>query len=81
MSVLQPRLMTARQAAAHLGVSLETLRQIERRGYIQSFSTPGGHRRYNHRMLDEYLEKSTGFFYKGAVSSGKGLDTRPRSEG
>jgi excisionase family DNA binding protein len=53
-----PRLLTAREASAYLGVSLNTLNRIEKRGLILPFRTPGGHRRYDVRMLDEYLEAS-----------------------
>jgi excisionase family DNA binding protein len=53
-----PRLLTARDASAYLGVSLNTLNRIEKRGLILPFRTPGGHRRYDVRMLDEYLEAS-----------------------
>jgi len=52
------RLLTARDAAAYLGVSLNTLNRIEKRGLILPFRTPGGHRRYELRMLDEYLEST-----------------------
>jgi DNA-binding transcriptional MerR regulator len=41
-----------------LGVSLNTLNRIEKRGLILPFRTPGGHRRYDVRMLDDYLEAS-----------------------
>ena len=52
----QARLLTAREASAYLGVSLNTLNRIEKRGLIRPFRTPGGHRRYDVRMLDDYLE-------------------------
>jgi excisionase family DNA binding protein len=52
------RLLTAKEAIGYLGISLNTLNRIEKRGLIQPFRTPGGHRRYDERMLDEYLESS-----------------------
>ncbi|HMK08353.1 MAG TPA: helix-turn-helix domain-containing protein [Anaerolineales bacterium] len=52
------RLLTAREASAYLGVSLNTLNRIEKRGLILPFRTPGGHRRYDVQMLDDYLESS-----------------------
>jgi len=58
MSVASLRLLTAREASAYLGVSLNTLNRIEKRGLLLPFRTPGGHRRYDVRMLDEYLEAS-----------------------
>jgi DNA-binding transcriptional MerR regulator len=54
----QPRLLTARKASAYLGVSLNTLNRIEKRGLLLPFRTPGGHRRYDVGMLDDYLEAS-----------------------
>ena len=52
------RLMTAREAAQYLRVSLFTLRRIEQQGLILPYRTPGGHRRYGLEMLNDYLEKS-----------------------
>ena len=51
-------LMTAREAAKYLRVSLFTLSRIEREGGIVPYRTPGGHRRYNVRMLNQYLNDS-----------------------
>ena len=51
-------LLTAREAAQYLRVSLFTLNRIERMGRLVPFRTPGGHRRYSVRMLNEYLENS-----------------------
>ena len=50
------RLLTAREASTYLGISLSTLNRIEKESLLVPFRTPGGHRRYNRRMLDEYLE-------------------------
>lgn len=51
-------LLTAKEAAQYLRVSLFTLGRIEKEGGIVPFRTPGGHRRYSLRMLHEYLENS-----------------------
>ena len=51
-------LMTAKEAAQYLRVSLLTLSKIEREGGIVPFRTPGGHRRYSLEMLNQYLENS-----------------------
>ncbi len=51
-------ILTAREAAEYLRVSLYTLRKMEKEGSLMPFRTPGGHRRYSIKMLDEYLEKS-----------------------
>jgi excisionase family DNA binding protein len=52
------RLLTAKEAAAYLRISLFTLRKIEQQGLIIPYRTPGGHRRYSVNMLNEYLENS-----------------------
>ncbi len=51
-------LLTAKEAVDYLGISLSTLHKIEKNGMIVPFRTPGGHRRYDREMLDEYLEAS-----------------------
>ncbi len=51
-------ILTAKEAAAYLRISLFTLRKIEQQGLIVPYRTPGGHRRYSHQMLSEYLENS-----------------------
>jgi excisionase family DNA binding protein len=51
-------ILTAREAAEYLQVSLYTLKTMESAGGLIPFRTPGGHRRYSLRMLNEYLEKS-----------------------
>ena len=52
------RLMTAKEAARYLRVSMFTLSKIEREGGLVPYRTPGGHRRYSLRMLNEYLNRS-----------------------
>jgi len=54
----QGRLLRAREAATYLSVSLVTLRRMEKQGVLSPYRTPGGHRRYSHEMLDDYLESS-----------------------
>jgi excisionase family DNA binding protein len=51
-------LLTAREAAEYLRISLFTLRKIEQQDLIVPYRTPGGHRRYSIEMLNDYLEKS-----------------------
>jgi excisionase family DNA binding protein len=51
-------LLTAKEAARYLRISLLTLSKIEKEGHIVPFRTPGGHRRYSIEMLNAYLEKS-----------------------
>jgi excisionase family DNA binding protein len=52
------KLLRAKEAAEYLGVSLVTLRRMERQGALLPYRTPGGHRRYSVEMLEEYLESS-----------------------
>ena len=58
MEVARYSLLTAKEAAQYLRVSLITLSKIEKQGGIVPFRTPGGHRRYSVQMLNEYLENS-----------------------
>jgi len=51
-------LLTAKEAAAYLRVSMFTLSKIEKEGGIVPYRTPGGHRRYSLPMLDKYLDES-----------------------
>jgi len=51
-------LMTAREAAKYLRVSIFTLSKMERAGGLVPYRTPGGHRRYSIKMLNEYLNNS-----------------------
>jgi excisionase family DNA binding protein len=52
------RLFTAKEAVGYLGISLSTLNRIEKEGKLVPFRTPGGHRRYDQGMLDDYLEST-----------------------
>jgi excisionase family DNA binding protein len=51
-------LLTAKEAAAYLRVSLFTLNRMEKQGRVVPYRTPGGHRRYSVGMLNEYLQSS-----------------------
>ena len=51
-------ILTAKEAADYLRVSLYTLRRMESDGSLIPYRTPGGHRRYSLKMLNEYLEAS-----------------------
>jgi len=58
MAENKERLLTAKEAGAYLGISLSTLHKVEKQGLLVPFRTPGGHRRYDRSMLDEYLQES-----------------------
>ncbi len=62
-------ILTAKEAAEYLRVSLYTLRKMEMEGLLDPFRTPGGHRRYSLNMLDEYLEKSRRFPHRREAES------------
>jgi len=51
-------LMTAKEAARYLRVSMFTLSKIDKEGGLVPYRTPGGHRRYSVRMLNKYLNSS-----------------------
>ena len=51
-------ILTAKEAAEYLRVSLYTLRKMESEGGLVPFRTPGGHRRYSLKMLEDYLERT-----------------------
>ena len=58
MAEARMSLMTAKEAARYLRVSMFTLSKIEREGGLIPYRTPGGHRRYSLRMLNRYLNSS-----------------------
>jgi excisionase family DNA binding protein len=62
-------LLTAKEAAKYLRVSMFTLSKIERQGGLAPYRTPGGHRRYSLRMLNQYLNSSR--------HPGKEIEDRP----
>lgn len=49
-------LMTAREAAEYLNISLTTLSKVDKD--IVPYRTPGRHRRYSVAMLNQYLQNS-----------------------
>lgn len=50
--------MNAREAAKYLRVSQFTLDKMQREGKIEPYRTPGGHRRFSVKMLNQYLINS-----------------------
>jgi excisionase family DNA binding protein len=47
--------LSTSQAAHALGVSLGTIRRWSDMGYLQSYRTPGGQRRFSQEQIDEFL--------------------------
>ncbi len=45
------------ETARRLGLSVDTVRALERSGELEAVRTPGGHRRFKPAVLDAYLDK------------------------
>jgi excisionase family DNA binding protein len=48
--------LSTSQAAQALGVSLGTIRRWSDMGYLQSYRTPGGQRRFSREQIDQFVE-------------------------
>jgi excisionase family DNA binding protein len=53
-----PDWLTLGQAAKYLGVAQSTIRKWSDQGRVPAFYTPGGHRRYQRRDLETFLDRS-----------------------
>ena len=49
--------LSTSQAAKALGVSLGTIRRWSDMGYLQSYRTPGGQRRFSADQIDQFLTR------------------------
>jgi len=47
--------LTTSQAARELGVSLSTIRRWSDLGYLRSYRTPGGQRRFSREQIDSFV--------------------------
>jgi excisionase family DNA binding protein len=47
--------LSTSQAARALGVSLGTIRRWSDMGYLQSYRTPGGQRRFSHEQIERFI--------------------------
>ena len=47
--------LSTSQAAQALGVSLGTIRRWSDMGYLQSYRTPGGRRRFSQEQIDKFV--------------------------
>ena len=52
----RPLGLSTSQAAQALGVSLGTIRRWSDMGYLESYRTPGGQRRFSHEQIEQFLE-------------------------
>ena len=50
-----PLSLSTSQAAQALGVSLGTIRRWSDMGYLQSYRTPGGQRRFSQEQISQFL--------------------------
>ncbi len=48
--------LSTSQAATALGVSLGTIRRWSDMGYLKSYRTPGGQRRFSSEQIKQFLE-------------------------
>jgi excisionase family DNA binding protein len=48
--------LSTSQAASALGVSLGTIRRWADMGYLDSYRTPGGQRRFSVEQIEQFLE-------------------------
>ncbi len=48
--------LSTSQAARALGVSLGTIRRWSDMGYLESYRTPGGQRRFSREQIEEFIE-------------------------
>jgi excisionase family DNA binding protein len=51
----RPLGLSTSQAARELGVSLGTVRRWSDMGYLQSYRTPGGQRRFSAEHIEQFL--------------------------
>ncbi len=47
--------LSTSQAARALGVSLGTIRRWSDMGYLKSYRTPGGQRRFSRQQIDQFI--------------------------
>jgi excisionase family DNA binding protein len=57
--------LSTSQAAHALGVSLGTIRRWSDMGYLESYRTPGGQRRFSHEQIEQFVSSLQG----GAAST------------
>lgn len=63
--------LSTSQAAHALGVSLGTIRRWSDLGYLQSYRTPGGQRRFSQEQIDEFVRSlESGTFGDEAAQTG-----------
>src|SRR5438128_6311563 len=67
------------EAARYLGVSVDTIRQLDESGELRAGRTKGGHRRFSRKALDAYLtRKGRGGSTRKGRGGSPGVQERPR---
>jgi len=51
------KLLSIGEAAEYLGVSVDTLRRWGKKGRVEAYRSPGGHRHYDIKDLDNLFNK------------------------
>lgn len=73
--------LNAAQAAALIGVHVNTIRRWDSEGFLKSQRTPGGHRRYDFEQLLQFKQGLQDFERTGATLARKiFLSTRKNGE-
>jgi excisionase family DNA binding protein len=65
--------LSTSQAAHTLGVSLGTIRRWSDMGYLESYRTPGGQRRFSIEQINQFvtsLQQSTGRVTRDELAAG-----------
>jgi excisionase family DNA binding protein len=57
---VSPLGLSTSQAARALGVSLGTIRRWSDLGYLRSYRTPGGQRRFSQQQIEEFIQSLQG---------------------
>jgi excisionase family DNA binding protein len=55
-AITTPLGLSTSQAARALGVSLGTIRRWSDMGYLQSYRTPGGQRRFSSEQIEQFVD-------------------------
>jgi excisionase family DNA binding protein len=67
----RPLGLSTSQAAQALGVSLGTIRRWSDLGYLESYRTPGGQRRFSQEQIDRFIVSlERGTFREDARATG-----------
>jgi excisionase family DNA binding protein len=66
----RPLGLSTSQAAQALGVSLGTIRRWSDMGYLESYRTPGGQRRFSSEQIEQFLQSLERGGFRASASAG-----------